>query len=121
MRKLAWFVALSFTVIGVTQVAATNRAKTISEIMNEGHKGNPALCAKASKGMATKDDIKVLVALYTDLAANKPPKGDADSWKQKTEALLTAAKNLEADPTNKAAVAAYAKAVNCAGCHKAHK
>lgn len=122
MRKFAWMIVLAVATAGVTQVAAVNnRAKSISDIMVEGHKGSPALCAKASKGMASKDDIKVLVALYTDLGMNKPSKGDADSWKQKCDALLAAAKGLEKDPTDKAAIKAYAAAVNCAGCHKAHK
>ena len=121
MRKLSWMFVLAIAATGVSQVAANNRLKSISDVMKEGHKGNPALCAKASKGTATKEEVKILVALYTDMGMNKPSKGDVDEWKKKCDTLLAATKKLEADPTNKAAVKAFAAAVNCGGCHKTFK
>jgi len=121
MRKFAFMFVLAAAAAGVTQVEATNRAKSIKEVMAEAHKGNPALCAKASKGIASKGDVETLVVLYTDLAAGKPNKGDADAWKKACDTLLTATKGLLKDPSDKGAVKAYAAAVNCAGCHKSFK
>jgi cytochrome c551/c552 len=48
--------------------------------------------------------------MYVALAASTPPKGDADSWKKKTTAILEAYK---AGDTK-----ALAKATNCGACHK---
>jgi hypothetical protein len=51
--------------------------------------------------------------MYEALAASKPPKGAEDSWKEKTTALLEAAKAGDVDKLKMAS--------NCAACHKAHK
>ena len=71
------------------------------------------LCKKVASGKASDDEKKELIALFTDLAANKCPKGDEADWKAKTKALLDAAK---ADDGK-----ALGKAANCAACHKEHK
>jgi mono/diheme cytochrome c family protein len=70
-------------------------------------------------GKATAEEKKQLVEFYVALAANKPPKGDEASWKEKTAALLAAAKDAEAG--KEGAGAALTKAVNCMACHSAHK
>ena len=46
-----------------------------------------------AKGEASAEEKKQLVELYEALAANKPPKGDEASWKEKTAALVAAAKD----------------------------
>ena len=97
------------------------KPKTIKEIMKEGHTGEPALCAKASKGEASKDEAAKLVSLYEDLAVSKPPQGNPNRWKTKTTALVDATKKLASDPANEDAVAGFKKAVNCAGCHGEYK
>ena len=38
------------------------------------------LCKKAAEGKASDDEKKSLVEHFEALAANKPPKGGADSW-----------------------------------------
>ena len=87
---------------------------SIKEVMKKAMKGGKdSLCTKVATGKATDEEKKELVALFTDLAANKPPKGDPDSWKDKTKALLDAAK---ADDGK-----ALQKAANCMTCHKEHK
>jgi surface antigen len=83
----------------------------IKEVMAKAMKGG--LCGKVAKGEASAEEKKELIELFTALAANKPPKGEEASWKEKTEALLKAAK---ADDGK-----ALKKAANCAGCHAAHK
>ena len=85
----------------------------IKEIMKKAHTGKPSLLQKVLKGKADADEKKELVKLYTDLAANKCPKGDAGDWKTRTQAILKAAKD---DDTK-----ALAKATNCMACHSEHK
>jgi hypothetical protein len=84
---------------------------SIKVVMAKAMKGG--LCGKVAKGDASPEEKKELIALFTDLAANKPPKGEEADWKEKTKALLDAAK---ADDGK-----ALKKAANCAACHKAHK
>jgi hypothetical protein len=122
MRKLIGLALFALVVGGVSWAGSPAVApKTIKDVMGEGHKGKPALCGLASTGKASKDDIKKLVALYEDLGKNDPPKGDKTAWKKKCDDLLAAAKKLEGDPADKAAIKAYASAVNCKGCHTDHK
>jgi surface antigen len=84
---------------------------SIKVVMQKAMKGG--LCGKVASGKASDEEKKQLVSLFTDLAANKAPKGDADSWKAKTTALVEAAKSGDG--------AALKKAANCAACHKEHK
>ena len=84
---------------------------SIKVVMQKAMKGG--LCGKVAGGKASEAEKKQLIALFTDLAANKAPRGDDASWKEKTAALLAAAK---ADDGK-----ALKKAANCAACHKAHK
>jgi hypothetical protein len=88
----------------------------IADIM-KAHKDG--LHKKAIEGGASKEEIVQLVAFYSELVKHEPPKGEPESWKQKTTALLDAAKLLEAgDEKGKAALTA---ATNCKACHSMHK
>ena len=71
------------------------------------------LCKKVASGKASDEEKAQLIALFTDLAANKCPKGDDDDWKTRTQALLKAAKADDAG--------ALKKAADCKGCHSEHK
>jgi surface antigen len=84
---------------------------SIKDVMKKGMKGG--LCKKVVSGKASDDEKKQLLAMFTAMAASKPPVGDADSWKAKTSALVKAVNDGDA--------AALKKAANCAACHKAHK
>lgn len=99
-------------------IAADEKPKSIKDVMVEGHKGKTPLCAKASKGEASKEEAEKLLALYTDMAKNEPKKGDKEEWKKKCEALITASKALVADQKDNAA---YKAAVNCKACHMIYK
>jgi hypothetical protein len=119
--RLVFLVAL-VALIGIAfgLGSAQDKAKyTIAEVMKEAHSGKPKLCEKVAGGTASKAEAEKLLELYTALAANKCPKGDAKSWEEKTKALVEAAKACIADP--KTGGAKLKAAVNCAGCHKAHK
>lgn len=83
---------------------------TIKEVMKL-HKDK--LHEKYQEGKASKEDTEKLTEAYEALAKNKPPKGDETSWKDKTDALVKAIKGDDK--------AAFKKAVNCGGCHSAHK
>jgi len=97
---------------------AGEKAKhTIPQVMKIAMKGG--LCGKVAKGTASDEEKKQLVELFTSLSKNEPPQGDAKSWKNKTMALLNAAKKA-ADGDEKAAKSLQ-KLANCAACHKVHK
>ena len=113
MRK--FLVACLVVALGwVASTGAQEAAKySIKDVMQKAHKGG--LMKKVADGKATAEEKKQLVEYYEALAANKPPKGDEASWKEKTAELLAAAKDAAAGNLDKL------KAINCGACHKAHK
>lgn len=90
---------------------------TSKEIMKAGFKDG--LCKKVADGQATDAEIDQLVEFCTVLAGNKPPRGDAESWKSKTDALVAAAKACAAG--EKGSGDLLTKAMNCMACHQVHK
>src|SRR4030095_10850772 len=117
MRKL--IVACTVVAFGWVAVTLVVRAQdkpkyTIKEVMDAAHKKGK-LRDKVTSGMASDEEKKQLVEYYEALAANKPPKGDDASWKEKTAELLAAAKEAAAGNLDKL------KAINCGACHSAHK
>jgi hypothetical protein len=89
----------------------------IKQVMKAAHKDG--LMAKIAEGKGEKADAEKLVELYTALGQNKPPKGEAESWKAKTDAVLAAAKDVVAG--KEGANAKLKATVNCGECHTAHK
>ena len=77
----------------------------IEEVMKKGFK------AKLHNDLAANKEVLAKYAKW--LAAYKPPKGDAESWKKKTGEIATAIKLNDQ--------ARLKKAVNCKACHNAHK
>jgi hypothetical protein len=105
---------------GAFRAADTDKPKfTIEEIMEKAHDKDSGILPKVLKGMGSKDDKQTLVDLYTELGKNKPPKGEAKSWKDKTDTLVAAAKSVAAD--EKDSLAKLKKATACMDCHKVHK
>ena len=97
---------------------AGEKAKhTIPEVMKVAMKGG--LCGKVAKGKASDEEKKKLVELFTALSQNEPPKGDAKAWKEKTTALVNAAK--KAADGDESGAKALPKLANCKACHDAHK
>jgi hypothetical protein len=109
MLSAAILVGAGFTAVG--------EKASIKEVMLEAHK--KGLLKKVAGGKGDKADAEKLLKLYTDLAANKPPAGEAADWKTKTDAIVAAAKEVVAG--KEGAGKALTKAVNCGACHKAHK
>jgi hypothetical protein len=86
------------------------------EIMKKGFKGSkekPPLLKKVMGGSATEEEKEKLTEYIKKLATLKPPKGDAESWKEKTQALVLAAEKND--------LKALKNTSNCKACHKVHK
>ena len=87
MRKLlvaSIVMAFVFAAVGfATRADEEKKPKhTIKAVMKACMKDG--LCKKVASGKADDAEKKTLVENFEALAANKPPKGDADSWKEKT-------------------------------------
>lgn len=94
----------------------------IAVFMKECHKapkGVDPVCKKATLGTATPEEIKKLIAGYKIMAKEKAPKGDAASWKEKTERLVKASEALVKGGDE--ARNEYKEAVNCKACHSQHR
>ena len=92
---------------------------SIKEVMKNAMKPKTGLINKVMAGEASDDEKKTLHEMFVALAANEPPKGEADSWKKKTGALVRAAKAVvEGDEEG---LAKLKKAANCKACHSEHK
>jgi hypothetical protein len=92
--------------------------KDIKEVMGVAHKKD-TLLDKIKGGSASDDDKKKLLSLYEALAGFKQPKGDEKSWKDKTEALVAAAK--EVVEKKDGALDKLKKASDCKACHSVHR
>ncbi len=100
----------------VTRAGEEKPKYTIKDVMQKAHKGG--LMKKVADGKASKEEKEELLAMYTALTMNKPPMGGEKSWKEKTTALVDAAKAAAKDDQ---AVAGVSKAANCMGCHSVHR
>ena len=107
-----------FLLAGTDQAGEKDKAKyTISEVMLKAHKGG--LLTKVAAGKGDKADAEQLLEFYIALAKNKPPEGDAESWKKFTDGLVAAAKVAVKGGSD--AGKRLKKAANCTACHKVHK
>lgn len=109
-------IAAGFALIALSGSVGNNAAqgtarRSTKEIMNVAMKGG--LVQRVTKGTASPAERALLVELFTDLAANTPPQGDANSWRARTGALLAAARSN--DPRALAAVS------DCKSCHAVHR
>lgn len=106
--------------VGMALVRADDPPKySIKDVMKMAHKGDPSLYKKVVNGDGNKDDKDTLVTLYAALAADHPKVNDDDDWKMRTQAMLAAAKDVQADKPG--AADALKKAAACGDCHKNHR
>ena len=87
------------------------------EVMKVAFKGG--LLKKVSSGNASAEEAEKLHAMLVSLSKNQPKKGDADSWKKLTSALVKASTAVK-EGTEGAGVMLQ-KASNCKACHNIHK
>ena len=122
MKKLlAAAVLLALAIITTTTLTRTadddTPKVTTKEVMKRAMKGG--LCKKVASGKGSDAEKKELLTLFQAMAKNKPPKGDADSWKEKNAALVKAATAVTKG--DEGAGAALLKAADCKSCHSKHK
>lgn len=91
--------------------------ETIEMVMKKGMKGG--LAKKVAGGEATDAEKAELLKMLQAMAKTKAEKGDAESWKKKTTALVVAAQ-AAVDGKENAGVLLTA-AMNCKACHSVHK
>jgi RNA polymerase-interacting CarD/CdnL/TRCF family regulator len=122
MRKLLTATGLALATFAVVSILHAAEPKSVKQVMQEAHKGegdNPSLFEKVAAGKAEKAEVEKLVALYKDLAASKPKKGDEKVWKEKTAAMLKAAQEvLKGDAAAGKRLSAAGK---CKTCHDLFK
>jgi len=108
---------VAFAAIAVTQTASAEEKKPlpIKKIMAKAMT-KKGILPKVMKGTASDAEKTELVSLMEQLAKNEAPRGDADSWKAKTAALVSAAKTAQ-----NGSAAALGKASKCGACHGVHK
>lgn len=120
MRQLL-MIALAVALVGATSLAVAEGEGepkyTRKQVMQKAMKAG--LCKKVASGQGTAEDAKMLLELFKALAANKPKKGDEESWKEKTGALVKAAQQVV--DGKEGGTAALGKAANCKACHTAHR
>lgn len=119
------FIALLTGLLLVTSVASVRVTAqeeekpkfTTKEVMKTAMKGG--LAKKVAAGDATDEEKKQLHAMFVALAKNEPKKGEADSWKELTGALVKAGK--AAVDGDAEAAELLKNATNCKACHDKHK
>lgn len=110
---------LSLTLSLVLGIASFTQAGPIAEVMKKYHKGDDALQKKVGNGKASDVELAELLKAYQQMAAEKPPQGDAASWERRCKALITAVEALQKKQNN--ATSKYKFAVSCKTCHEVHK
>ena len=121
MKYLVAGLVAALSIVLVTrenEAAAGGKEKeTIAHVMAKAMK--VGLHKKVASGKATQEEKDQLVAFYTILTKNEPPKGDAAAWKKTTASMLETAK--KAAKGDEDAAMSLNKLINCAGCHKQFK
>ena len=106
-----------FASVRVTAQEEEKPKFTIKEVMKTAMKGG--LAKKVAAGDASDEEKKQLHEMFVALAKHQPKKGEADSWKELSGALVKAsqaAKDGDAE-----AGEMLKKATNCKACHDLHK
>lgn len=112
------FLALGlFAAATVIPLSIADDANATKKAMKVAMKGG--LCKKVASGESDAAEQKELLALFTDMSKETPAKGDAESWKEKTGALVSAAQGVIDGKDG--ATAQLKKAANCKACHDVHK
>ena len=87
--------------------------------MKNDNKGDDSIVKLIIAGKGTAEQVSRLQADYKLLPDLDPPRGEKESWKTKTAALIEATDGLKLD--DKASIAKFKDAVSCKQCHSVHK
>ncbi len=97
-------------------------ARPVKTIMEQTHKEKGALVFLIRDMEGTDEDAKKLLEVYKKLNQLKPPTGDAKSWTNRTNAVITALQDLiDKKPDAKQATEKVRQVTDCKGCHDAHR
>lgn len=111
---------LMFSFVALPVIAADDDSEpqySTKEVMKKAMKGG--LLKKVAGGNASAEEKKQLHGMLVALSKNKPKKGEAESWKKLTGALVKASTAaVNGDPK---AGAMLKKSANCKACHDPHK
>ena len=122
-KKLAMF-AGCLMVLGLVCLSAEaadgEKPKySIEDVMKKGMNPKTGLMKTVTDGGGSDADKVLLHEMFVALSEGKPHKGDAESWKEKTTALVVAAKAVvDGDSEGMNTLKA---AANCKACHSVHK
>jgi hypothetical protein len=119
MTRTIVFTVLCVCMVALASIGHAAEKSKLSDAMKKGFKADDGPFKKAVAGKASAAELKQLYTYVQTMAAFKPKKGDAASWKTKTDTLLAVTKSLIAG--DKTAAAKLKKAGNCKACHKVHK
>ena len=108
MKRIIFTLMVAFLGTAMEQTADAVDKKITHEQIEEVMKG---FKAKLHNDLVSNKEVLTKYANW--LAAYKPPKGDSESWKKKTGAIVAAIKANDQ--------AGLKKATNCKACHNAHK
>lgn len=115
--SLSCLVVASTFALSVSADEETKPKYSTKEVMKAAFKG--PLIKKVASGKASDEEKKKLHEMLVALGKNEPPKGEPESWKKLTTALVKASKAV-ADG-DKEGAAMLKKAANCKACHGPHK
>ena len=116
VRVAALFSGIMVMVCMIAVPTAAEKYST-KDVMKKAFKGG--LLKKVAGGTASDEEKKELQSMLVSLSKNKPKKGEADSWKKLTGALVKAGDGaVKGDPK---AGDMLKKAANCKACHNSHK
>lgn len=120
LKSALFTVVLTGGCLALNSLAAQEVTKrSIDTIMEEAMKGTNSLHRKVSLGQASEEEAKLLLDYFKSLQAEKPSKGDAASWEEKTAKLVAAAQGVIDKKPN--ATTELQTAGNCKACHNVHK
>jgi len=108
---------LCFRAIGADQGSNEGPKHSIKQVMLDAQKGG--LLKKVLAEEATDEEKLALLDFYVSLAEAKPSKGDAESWRAKTQAILTASARVIVGRAD--GIELLENATSCAACHSVHK
>jgi hypothetical protein len=109
--------ASALTVIHAAEFDESRRV--VIAAMRRVFRGPDALIEKATAGEASEPEKQKLLKVLTDMAAVPAARGDAASWKGRTEALVAAAQDLV--DGKEGARDRLRAASACKACHQAHQ
>jgi hypothetical protein len=110
----------STLIVAVSVLSSITLASAdISTVMKEAMKGDTSLYKKVATGKGDDADVQKLLAYFKTLPAEKPEKGEAASWQEKTSKLIAATEGVAAKTPG--ALQTLQTAGNCKACHSVHK